>query len=76
MAFVRTIINSDKLDNIITIPDDLKHQEVEVLVLPITESIEVNKTDFDPDAYSGTLQLSSEEIENELKALRDEWERS
>lgn len=75
MTFIRTIINSDKLDNIVTIPDELKHQQVEILIFPVTEEKKETGIDFNPDSYSGILDLSENEIASELKAIRDEWER-
>jgi len=35
MNFVRKIISSDILENIIEISEDLKHREVEIIVLPL-----------------------------------------
>jgi len=75
MEFIRTIINSDELNNIVLIPDELKHQQVELLILPINKKERKSKADFDPDSYSGILHLSDNDIENNLKSIRDDWER-
>lgn len=37
MEFIREIINSDKLENIIFIPENMKHKNVEILILPVQE---------------------------------------
>lgn len=37
MEFIREIINSDKLENIIYIPESMKHKNVEILILPVQE---------------------------------------
>lgn len=37
MDFVRTVINSNLLNRIINLPDNLKDKMVEVLILPIEE---------------------------------------
>lgn len=37
MEYIREIINSDKLENIFYIPENLKHRTVEVLIVPIQE---------------------------------------
>lgn len=35
MNFIRKIASSDILENIIDIPDSLKHREVEIIILPL-----------------------------------------
>lgn len=75
MEFIRTIINSDELNNIVSIPDELKHQRVELLILPIHIEEKKSHADFNPDSYSGILHLSNDDLENDLKSIRDEWER-
>lgn len=37
MEFIREIVNSDKLEDIFFIPENLKHKTVEVLIRPIQE---------------------------------------
>ena len=37
MDFIREIINSDKLENIIFIPENMNHKNVEILILPVQE---------------------------------------
>lgn len=37
MNFVRTTLNSNMLINIINLPEELKNQEVEVIILPLIE---------------------------------------
>jgi len=34
MNFARTIVSSERLIDILDLPDDLKHREVEIIVLP------------------------------------------
>lgn len=41
MEFVRTVINSDILESIIIVPESLKRQKVEVLILPVNDVNEV-----------------------------------
>ncbi|SHF29542.1 hypothetical protein SAMN02746089_01642 [Caldanaerobius fijiensis DSM 17918] len=41
MDFLRAIVNSDDLSNIIRLPDNLKHKKVEILILPL-ETAESN----------------------------------
>ncbi len=73
MQFVRTIVESDRLINVVSIPDELKHQEVELLILPIKVKPEKSKNQLNPEGYRGILHIKN--IEKEIQALRDEWER-
>ena len=73
MNFVRKVIDSDSLESLISLPDELKHKKVEVLILPIEEKN--REDDFNPKEYRGVLNLDSEELETELNKMRDNWER-
>ncbi len=75
MNFIRKIINSDKLNNIIQIPEDLRHQNVEILILPLQYSTKKSVKKFDPDDYSGILKLDEGVIEDRIKSMREEWDR-
>ena len=75
MNFVRTIVNSDSLEKLVNLPDDLKHQEVEVLIFPIEKSLKKTKREFNPEDYEGILHIDTDILEKELKAIRDEWDR-
>ena len=66
MDFVRKIINSDDLDPVLNLPQELKHKQVEVLVLPVEEKQE--KVSFDPEEFKGVLKI--ENVEEEIKAIR------
>ena len=60
------IINSDKLENIIHIPENLKHKNVEILIIPVQEKKSgIGKIRGALKKYSNT-----DLIENESKA----WE--
>ena len=37
MDFVREVINSDELEKIFFLPENLKHKTVEVLIVPVQE---------------------------------------
>jgi hypothetical protein len=73
MDFVRKIIESKKIESIISLPYKLKNKKVELLILPIEEKKE--KKDFCPEEFNGVLNIDYNELEKELKALRQEWER-
>lgn len=38
MNFIRKVANSDILINIIDLPENLKHKQVEIIVLPVEEN--------------------------------------
>lgn len=76
MQFIRKIINSDDLQDIVALPNELKHQKVEVLVLPLGENEKKADTvkNFDPDTYRGSLSIN--DIDKQVDAIRNEWERA
>jgi len=73
MNFIRTVVNSDALEKIISLPEELKHREVEILIFPIEGTSKKPKNKFNPDEYAGVLHIKN--IEHEIRSLRDEWER-
>ena len=75
MNFIRKIINADKLQKIISIPDEMKHQKVEVIILPVLESKSSKKVQekFNPDDFSGVMKIK--DIDKKIQSIRDEWER-
>ncbi|SDC82185.1 MULTISPECIES: hypothetical protein [unclassified Candidatus Frackibacter] len=72
MDFIRKIINSNEIDKIIKLPQNLKNQRVEVLILPINDD-EKKKENFNPEDFTNILDIK--DVETELKIMRDEWER-
>lgn len=78
MQVVRTVVESNRLETIVEIPEELKNQRVELLIMPLLEAPPIpphKKKTFNPDEYVGLLDMDEQDIENELKSLRDEWER-
>jgi len=73
MQFVRTIIDSDRLENVFDIPREFKHQKVEVLILPLPGK--KKKKLFNPGDFEGILDAAPGEIEQEINTMRDDWER-
>lgn len=71
MDFVRKIVDSDSLESLISLPDKLKHKKVEILILPLDEQDE--NDDFNPEEFRGILKLNSQDLEKELKNMREEW---
>ena len=75
MQFVRAIVESNRLEELVTIPKEFKNQKVEVLILPLNEKQEKKKKTFNPEDFEGILNIDPEIIEREIKNMRDEWER-
>jgi hypothetical protein len=40
MEVIRQIINAEQLDSIIDVPDEMKHRQVEIIILPIARASE------------------------------------
>jgi hypothetical protein len=75
MQFVRTIVESNRLEELVDIPGEFKNQKVEILILPLIEKQEKKKKTFNPDDFEGILNIDPEIIDREIKNMRDEWER-
>ena len=70
MDFIRKIINSDDIESIVSLPNDLKNKKVEILILPLEE-----KKEFDPEKFKGITNLKEKNLKKELEDMREEWER-
>ena len=67
MQFVRTIVESNRLEELVTIPKEFKNQKVEVLILPLNEKQEKKKKTFNPDDFEGILNIDPEIVDREIK---------
>lgn len=82
MNFVRTVVNSDILTNIIEIPESLRHRKVEILVLPYENTnIDENKKQKIKRAKGLLERYKNIELQNEEtlaweKAMVDKHENS
>jgi hypothetical protein len=77
MQFVRTIVESNRLVDIVDIPTEFKNKKVEVLILPFHEKKRPSKKKkkFNPEDFEGILNIDKRDIEKEIKRMRNEWER-
>ncbi len=76
MQFVRTIVESSRLGQVIDIPKELRNRKVEVLILPIPDEDRQKKREtLNPDDFEGILHLDVKEIDKEIQNMRDEWKR-
>jgi len=72
MNFIRKVIDSNEIDKIIKLPQELRNRRVEVLILPIDDD-EKKEEKFNPEDFKNILDLK--DVEVELEVMRDEWER-
>ncbi|HLP47876.1 MAG TPA: hypothetical protein VK469_18170, partial [Candidatus Kapabacteria bacterium] len=68
MEFVRTIVDSKRLEKIIYMPKKLKNQKVEVLILPILDKHK-KKKEFVPEDFEGVLKIDIETLDREIEHL-------
>ena len=62
-------VQADKLKEILPIPREFEHKEVEVMIsLP-------RKKSFNPREYRGIFNHSKESIDKHVQQMRDEWDR-
>jgi hypothetical protein len=74
MNFIRTVVNSDVLINIIEVPEDLKHRKVEILVLPYENiDIDENKSQKPKKARAKLERYKNTELLNEEANV---WEKA
>ncbi|NOY59535.1 MAG: hypothetical protein GXO75_11500 [Calditrichaeota bacterium] len=62
----------------IDLPASFTNEEVEVIVMPVQKDRNItDESEFDPEKYRGALKvdMSIEQIEQECKKMRDEWDR-
>ena len=78
MEAIRKIVTIK--DNVLSVvlPDQYNNTQVELIILPAGSGpSQVNEEKFDYKKYYGSLKsgLTVEEIAEQLKSLRSEWER-
>ena len=77
MDYIRKIMNSEEVEILLDLPEQLKNKKLEVLILPAEEE-EVDsekEREFNPDDYRGILDKDEEDLKNDLDKMRKEWER-
>ncbi len=78
MVALRLVISPENGRIIIDLPVSLKQEkQLEIIVMPFDTGNKV-KTNFDPREFKGAgkLNMNVEEIDQECKKMRVEWERS
>jgi hypothetical protein len=61
----------------ITLPDTYNDKEIELIILPVNDPMQVQEPVVNYEKLYGSLKsgLTVEEIDRQLKALRNEWNR-
>ena len=80
MNYLRKIINSEDIETLFDLPEELRNKKLEVLISPIEEEKEVaveneDEDEFNPDDFRGVLNKNEDELKEELEVLRNEWDR-
>lgn len=73
MEAIREIIDLEKLEKIINIPENFKHAKVEIFVFPVEDKKQNIKKNFDPESFYGVSHIK--DPEKDIRQMRDEWDR-
>jgi len=73
MEAIREIIDLEKLEKIINIPENFKHTKVEIFVFPVEDKKQNIKKKFDPEPFYGVSHIN--DPEKDIRHMRDEWDR-
>lgn len=73
MNFVRKVTHSDILEHIVDLPEDLRNQEVELIILPLRNPTSNEASTFSPPSARGALkQFSNPEF---LQHEQNAWKK-
>lgn len=70
MAVVRKIVESRELAKVLELPTEMKDIKVEITVRPVKDK-EMGL--FDPKPFRGVLNIDN--VQEQIKEIRDDWER-
>mgnify|MGYP000866595676 CR=1 FL=1 len=73
----RLIANNENGQLHIILPEEIKSEKVEVILVPLSQSLDLKeKNDLIKNLWgSVNLNRSVDDIENTIKNMRDEWSR-
>ena len=61
------IVQADVLKKVIPIPSEFEHMELEVIIgLPERKKVDIR-------SYNSIFQMTKEEVDCDLKSMRDDW---
>ncbi|MCK4762645.1 MAG: hypothetical protein KAW12_10650 [Candidatus Aminicenantes bacterium] len=75
MQFVRKIIDSKRLENVVDLPIEFKGKKIEMLLLPIAAKKKAPKKTFNPREFRGAAKIDEKTLKKQLSELREEWQR-
>jgi len=73
MEFIRKFVDSDDIESIVSLPNELRNTKVEMLILPLEQKD--NKKEFNPKKFKGVMNLDEKELKKDISNMRNEWER-
>lgn len=72
MQFVRKIVDSQMLENIVEIPMELKNRKIEMLLLPVEQEESEKKARFDPRKFRGVTNIPEDILAKQIRELKKE----
>jgi hypothetical protein len=75
VQFVRKIIDSKLVEDIVEIPVELKNKKIEMLLLQVDKENSKPQKQFDPGKFRGITNLDENILNEQIKDLRKEWQR-
>jgi hypothetical protein len=76
VQFVRKIIDSKLVEDIVEIPVELKNKKIEMLLLQVDKENPESQKQFDPGKFRGITNIDENIVNEQIKDLRNEWQRS
>lgn len=73
MNFVRKITHSDMLEHIVDLPEELRHQDVELIILPLREPASKQTSSVSTPSARGALKQFANP--NLLQYEQDAWKK-
>ncbi len=73
MEAIREIVDLKKLGTIVNIPPDFNYSKVEILILPVDDTLPEKKKVFDPEKFYNVSSI--DDVTEDIQAMRDEWDR-
>ena len=73
MEAIRKIIENASSPLTIHLPQEYENTKVEVIILPLTDEVKVEKKKYDFSKFAGKLEWKGDALKEQRK-LRDEWE--
>lgn len=76
VQFVREIIDSKWVEDIVEIPVELKNKKIEMLPLQVDKENTESQNQFDPGKFQGITNIDENIVNEQIKGLRKEWQQT